>query len=1168
MGTIDLSQVNRRRSLLPTPELPLLRAGFRLGRYRLLEPIGHGGEAEIWSAWDERQQQVVAMKLMPRQGDTPYDADRVSNEFEKQVQVVAGLSHPHVLPLYEFGQSETHFYFVMRYSCFGSLADLLLQGPLPLTTVLLITAQISSALTYLHEELVVHRDLKPGNILLDSQRRVYLADFGLAKRLAQETKPLHTGRGTGSYAPFEQHALQGMIPQSDIFSLGVVIYEMLTGQLPWAGITSLAEQQHRSQQEMPDPRDIRPELPEGIAAVLREMTAFRWKDRPETAAAAFQLFLTAFPEEVQAPFLDQPQRPPPINEQLYIAQDAAALAQQLQSEWDPNAAMFPARLTHFILMNGVYTRPDAYKVEADEAIAHLLLRGAIACDYNLDYWWQAVTDPQARVTICEQTFALETDKAGNTLLNHLLNQPEDTLPVGTFSQATLEHLLDRALHAQTWPTRDQAFRLLARLASPAKQWQRVGLSEEGDVRLAQLALQRSSQAIQAAQLIGRLRSETAVRALLDVMAPGDGTQVTPILDALQEIQATAGHLPLAVPLRLRWQILGRRLQQQWREDSPGFSLPRSVIGFGAGLLVCLFFLLGLFDSSATRLQDVLLQPHPTSGVVTIVTVNDASIARYGRWDRWPRTLHADLVARLKAAGAKAIVFDFVFDTPTEDDAVLAAAMRQAGNVVQPVLGVGDALLDQPDVIRYEAQVLPTPLLLDAAAAIGSTNVLHDSDGVVRRLPTLMTVEGQVHPSLVLTALAVFLGNQPGLPQAVNEHLPFIGRDIPVDERGVMQIYYAGPPTTPQSATFRWVSYQDVLDGAAAPELFRDKIVLVGITATAEPDRYLTPISQGRPMYGVEILANAIEAIWSGHFIRQPHLAVTLLTILSLSLWMGWFASRPWWGVGWLVGLAIFYFLGASLIFDRTGLALNLFYPLLGLLLSYGSATVYRLTVTSRRNRELMQLFAARVSPATATAAIMAVQKGEIDLSGRDAELSALVVQLRGQEMYATRHGPEAMLGLVNQWREFVVAAAFGLEGTVIDLKSDEFLVLFNTPLPQRDHTSRALRAALMLRERTHSYRQQYPPDHPEQKIGFGCGLHTGHAIVGFTGSAPRYVYTALGEAIEGATELAIAAADDQILLSHQLYEKVKGLLGGLPVEIMALTGIEKPVAAIARPNDE
>lgn len=1168
MGTIDLSGVTAPRSVRygATTTTPLAY-GSQLGSYHLLESIGHGGEADIWSAWDERRQQVVAMKLISKRAETSYYGERSSNEFEQQVRVVAGLNHPHVLPLYEFGQNEAYYYFVMRYSCSGSLADLLLKGPLPLADVLLLTAQITSALSYLHEQSVVHRDLKPGNILMDSQKRVYLADFGLAKRLALETTPLHTGRGTGAYAPFEQHALQGIMPQSDVYSLGVVIYEMLTGQLPWEGTVYLAEQQYRTQQELPDPREVIPELPEAVTDALRQFTAFRWKERPESAAAAFQLLLDASGLTPPEPFIRLHNSPPPLDEVLFAAQDANTLYHHFQAAWQPDAAAFPARLTHFALIDGVYTRPMLYDITVDEGLARFMLRGALTHDYNSGYWWQALSEPRAKAVICEQTLAHEGDAAAAQLFTYLLNEPENTWPVGAFSPQTLERLLDIALHAQTWPVRDQAFKLLARLTPHAQRWQPVGLSAEGDARLAQLALNRSSQAAQAARLIGRLRSETAVQAL--VAAHFDAETSSSVLEALQEIRSSAGHLPGIVPTRLRWQLLQQRLQQQWREDSPGFSLPRGVIGIFSGLVVCLFLLLGLFDDQAAWLQDILLQPYPTSQVVTIVEVNDDSLERYGRWDSWPRSLHADLIAQLKAAGAGVIVFDFVFGSATAEDEVLAAAMAEAGNVVQPMPGVGDAIHDQPNHVRYEQYVQPPPTLSAASAAVGSTNVLLDSDGMVRRLPTLIAVDGERYPNIVLAALQVFLSTpegQPDLPEPESGYLSFVGRDIPVDEHGIMYIHYAGPPRTEQAATFQFVPYQDVLEGAAAPELFRNKIVLVGVTATATTDYYLTPVSRGRLMYGVELLANAIETIWSGRFIRQPANVVTLFTILSLSLGMGWAASRPWQGLGWLLGLGVLYFVGTSLLFDRTGLALNLFFPLLGLVLSYGTATAYRLTVTSRRNRELMQLFAARVNPMTASAAIAAVQKGEIDLSGRDEELSAVVVQLQGQGSYATQHGPEALLSLVNHWREFVVAAAFDLGGTVVDLKSDQFLILFNTPLPQPDHPSRALRAVLALRTRCHAYQQQLPPEHPERQIGLGCGLHAGHAIVGFTGSAPRYVYTALGEAIQVATELATAAAHGHILLSAALHDKVKDLLGGLPTEMTAVTGLEQLVTTITPPT--
>ncbi len=141
---------------------------------------------------------------------------------------------------------------------------------------------------------------------------------------------------------------------------------------------------------------------------------------------------------------------------------------------------------------------------------------------------------------------------------------------------------------------------------------------------------------------------------------------------------------------------------------------------------------------------------------------------------------------------------------------------------------------------------------------------------------------------------------------------------------------------------------------------------------------------------------------------------------------------------------------------------------------------------------------------------------------------------------------------------------FEFEGTIIDLKSDQFLILFNTPLPQPNHAQRAINTVLSLRRRIYLYQHQLPADHPERQVDLGYGLHSGHAIVGFTGSAPRYVYSALGEAITVATELAAAAAAGQILLSDVMYDKVKDLLGGLETQPEIVPGLDTPVFAITK----
>jgi CHASE2 domain-containing sensor protein len=151
--------------------------------------------------------------------------------------------------------------------------------------------------------------------------------------------------------------------------------------------------------------------------------------------------------------------------------------------------------------------------------------------------------------------------------------------------------------------------------------------------------------------------------------------------------------------------------------------------------------LGLFAQQQLQLRDNLFQPYPVSGVVTVIEIDDASLARYGRWDEWPRTLHADLIDRLNEGGARAIVLDFVFAAETANDGPLVESMQEAGNVIQPLLAQGDGYHDTPDAVRFEGGVWPQSDLLAVSAAVGHANVLHDIDGFVREIPAVVSIEG-------------------------------------------------------------------------------------------------------------------------------------------------------------------------------------------------------------------------------------------------------------------------------------------------------------------------------------------------------------------------------------------------------------------------------------------
>jgi tRNA A-37 threonylcarbamoyl transferase component Bud32 len=252
------------------------------GRYRLVELLGQGGMATIYRASDSQLDRDVAVKVLrPEYGSDPDFLER----FRYEAQAAASLKHPGVVTVYDYGTDEVGPYIVMELVDGEDLASLIRRrGAIPPAQAARIVAQAARALGAAHDQGLVHRDVKPGNILISSGNRVQVADFGIARALSESNLTL-PGTTLGSVHYFSPEQVRGepATPASDIYSLGIVLYELLTGRRPWTGDSAAAIATARLTGPMPSPSAIHAGIPPVLNTITRKALAPDPEDRFSSA---------------------------------------------------------------------------------------------------------------------------------------------------------------------------------------------------------------------------------------------------------------------------------------------------------------------------------------------------------------------------------------------------------------------------------------------------------------------------------------------------------------------------------------------------------------------------------------------------------------------------------------------------------------------------------------------------------------------------------------------------------------------------------------------------------------------------------------------------------------------------------------------------------------------
>jgi len=259
-------------------------SGRSFGPYRIVAPLGAGGMAAVYKAYQPAVDRHVALKVLPRH--FAQDSEFLGR-FEQEAKILAGLQHPHILPVHDYGESDGFTFIVMPFIKTGTLADVIDEHPLPLEQITRVITEVGDALDYAHARGLVHRDVKPSNILIDERGNCLLADFGIAKILEGADKLTATGGliGTPKYMSPEQGTGQAVDGRSDLYSLGVVLFEMATGRAPYEAETPIAVVLKHIRDPLPLPRAINPAMPEALERVILRSIHKEPSGRFGTAAA-------------------------------------------------------------------------------------------------------------------------------------------------------------------------------------------------------------------------------------------------------------------------------------------------------------------------------------------------------------------------------------------------------------------------------------------------------------------------------------------------------------------------------------------------------------------------------------------------------------------------------------------------------------------------------------------------------------------------------------------------------------------------------------------------------------------------------------------------------------------------------------------------------------------
>ncbi len=591
---------------------------------------------------------------------------------------------------------------------------------------------------------------------------------------------------------------------------------------------------------------------------------------------------------------------------------------------------------------------------------------------------------------------------------------------------------------------------------------------------------------------------------------------------------------------------------------------RILIGFALvvlmNLLVVGLYFKGVLTEEQNFFNDQLMSGAADRldlGTIVIASVDDASLQRYGRLETWDRSHYADLIVRLKDAGARVLALDLSFPEPNPGDDKMAAAIDYAmypkdGSAPMPVIiahpgqGLPNHVADKG--LEFAAFDTLSPSLARGRPILAGVNL--DPDGAtVRDLPLLYYSGSEQYLPLSLLAASAFAQRLPGFTSDLEFsddpfRLRFGPYSIPIDQYFRMPIYFFSKPTGYHRTAY---SLSDIADGRVAPEALRNRLVMAGpYGATGLADDYPVPTSVDSKMDSVEIFANATQSLIQGKFITNQSAASTFAIMFALSLLAALvFARGGALGViativialaysGIRVGIARGQFFSPAQIGQQQLIELpNLAYNDAALILSSGALYIFLFISEQRRRSIIYSTFSRYITPAVAQQLSSMSASGELGLGG-----TRRVATIMFGNLYLPHVHAEDMLRLLNRYFDGMVRIVNQNGGTVNKFIGDHIMVMFNVPLDLPDHATKAVRSAM----ESIAWLEDTLAASPGEEASFGVGINSGQLVAGNMGSKNRMEYTVLGDTVNTASRLSGVASHEanEVIISQATLDLMDG----------------------------